>query len=285
MDFNHKKNLFILVVFSMLISTVSCSSNQPSSPSSKSTPITPPEGWQLVWSDEFEGDSINPENWGFDLGAGGWGNGEAENYTSRVENARVEEGMLVIEARQEKYEDSYFTSARLKTQGLQEFQFGRIEARIKVPAGKGLWPAFWMLGNDFSRTAGIGALWPFCGEIDIMEYIGREPDLIMGTLHGPGYAGAVGIGKWNRQEYNIADEFHTYAIEWEAGQINWFYDGVEYFSVVKSDIGDREWVFDKPFFIILNLAVGGQLPGPVGLDVKFPVQMYVDYVRVFKKNP
>lgn len=279
MDFIYKKYLFILVVIFLLLSNVSCSSNQPSAQ------ITPPEGWHLVWNDEFEGDSIDLKNWGFDLGAGGWGNGEAEYYTSRSENARLEEGMLVIEARQEKYEDSYFTSARLKTQGLQEFQFGRIEARIKVPAGKGLWPAFWMLGNDFSRTTGIGIPWPFCGEIDIMEYIGREPDLIMGTVHGPGYAGAVGLGKWNRQTYNIADEFHTYAIEWEAGQIKWFYDDVEYFSVVKSDIGDREWVFDKPFFIILNLAVGGQLPGPVGLDVKFPVQMYVDYVRVFQKNP
>ena len=279
-----KKILLILTATILLTSIVSCNFNT-FSQTNKSTPVTPPEGWHLVWSDEFEGDSINPENWGYDLGAGGWGNGEAEYYTSRSENSRIEDGMLVIEARQEKYEDSYYTSARLKTQDLQEFQYGKIEARIKVPAGKGLWPAFWMLGNDFSRTVGIGVPWPNCGEIDIMEYIGREPDLIMGTVHGPGYAGAVGIGKWNRQDYNIADEFHTYAIEWEEGKISWFYDDVEYFSVVKADVGAREWVFDKPFFIILNMAVGGQLPGPIGLDVKFPVQMYVDYVRVFQKNP
>ena len=279
-----KKILLILTATILLTSIVSCNFNT-FSQTNKSTPVTPPEGWHLVWSDEFEGESINPENWGYDLGAGGWGNGEAEYYTSRSENSRIEDGMLVIEARQEKYEDSYYTSARLKTQDLQEFQYGKIEARIKVPAGKGLWPAFWMLGNDFSRTVGIGVPWPNCGEIDIMEYIGREPDLIMGTVHGPGYAGAVGIGKWNRQDYNIADEFHTYAIEWEEGKISWFYDDVEYFSVVKADVGAREWVFDKPFFIILNMAVGGQLPGPIGLDVKFPVQMYVDYVRVFQKNP
>ena len=279
-----KKILLILTATILLTSIVSCNFNT-FTQTNKSTLVTPPEGWHLVWSDEFEGESINPENWGYDLGAGGWGNGEAEYYTSRSENSRIEDGMLVIEARQEKYEDSYYTSARLKTQDLQEFQYGKIEARIKVPAGKGLWPAFWMLGNDFSRTVGIGVPWPNCGEIDIMEYIGREPDLIMGTVHGPGYAGAVGIGKWNRQDYNIADEFHTYAIEWEEGKISWFYDDVEYFSVVKADVGAREWVFDKPFFIILNMAVGGQLPGPIGLDVKFPVQMYVDYVRVFQKNP
>jgi beta-glucanase (GH16 family) len=284
MNLNIKKILLILTATILLTSIVSCNFNT-FSQTNKSTPVTPPEGWHLVWSDEFEGESINPENWGYDLGAGGWGNGEAEYYTSRSENSRIEDGMLVIEARQEKYEDSYYTSARLKTQDLQEFQYGKIEARIKVPAGKGLWPAFWMLGNDFSRTVGIGVPWPNCGEIDIMEYIGREPDLIMGTVHGPGYAGAVGIGKWNRQDYNIADEFHTYAIEWEEGKISWFYDDVEYFSVVKADVGAREWVFDKPFFIILNMAVGGQLPGPIGLDVKFPVQMYVDYVRVFQKNP
>ena len=174
------------------------------------TPIPTLPGWNLVWHDEFDGESIDPQNWTYDLGAGGWGNGEAEYYTSRPENARLENGMLVIEARQEMYEDSYYTSARLKTQGLQAFQYGRMEARLKVPSGKGLWPAFWMLGSNFN-----GSNWPDCGEIDIMEYIGKEPDLIFGTLHGPGYSGAMGFSQWNRQTYNIADDFHTYAIEWQ----------------------------------------------------------------------
>jgi beta-glucanase (GH16 family) len=134
-----------------------------------------------------------------------------------------------------------------------------------------------MLGSNFN-----GSNWPDCGEIDIMEYIGKEPDLIFGTLHGPGYSGATGISQWNRQKYNIADDFHTYAIEWSANQIQWFYDGQLYHTVSPIDIGDRKWVFDQPFFIILNLAVGGQLPGPVGIDTVFPAQLYVDYVRVYQ---
>jgi len=242
------------------------------------TPIVAPEGWNLYWHDEFDGDSIDPNNWTFDIGGWGWGNGEGQYYTSRPENARLENGMLVIEARQEKYEGSYYTSARLKTQGLQNFQYGRLEARLKVPSGKGLWPAFWMLGSDFN-----GNNWPDCGEIDIMEYIGKEPDLIFGTLHGPGYSGPLGLSKWNRQKYNIADDFHIYAIEWEADQIRWYYDGAEYYTVNRADVGERKWVFDHPFFIILNLAVGGQLPGMVGLDTVFPTRLYVDYVRVYQQ--
>jgi beta-glucanase (GH16 family) len=233
-----------------------------------------------LWNDEFDGSSINLSNWSFDLGAGGWGNGEAEFYTSRPENVRVENSTLVIEARQEKYEGSYYTSARLKTQNLQSFQYGRIETRLRVPAGAGLWPAFWMLGAGYN-----GSNWPDCGEIDIMEYIGKEPNLNMGTLHGPGYSGALGLTKWNRQKYNIADDYHTYAIEWQADQISWFYDGMKYFTVTRADVGDRTWVGNQPFFIILNLAVGGQLPGPIGLDTVFPAQLLVDYVRVFEKTP
>jgi beta-glucanase (GH16 family) len=242
-----------------------------------STNVPELPGWELLWHDEFDDDAINRENWTFDLGGGGWGNGEAEYYTDRPENAHIEDGMLVIEARQEKYEDSYYTSARLKTQGLQSFQYGRIEARIKVPSGDGLWPAFWMLGSSFDGTN-----WPDCGEIDIMEYVGREPDLIIGTLHGPGYSGAVGMSQWNRQEYAIADDFHTYAIEWKADQIDWYYDGEKYHTVTPDDLSGREWVFDQPFFIILNLAVGGTLGGPIGLDTVFPAQYYVDYVRVYE---
>jgi beta-glucanase (GH16 family) len=241
------------------------------------TPIAVPPGWELVWHDEFDGTVIDSANWTYDIGAGGWGNGEAQYYTSRPENARIEDGLLVIEGRQEQYEGSYYTSARLKTQGLQSFQYGRIEARLKVPSGDGVWPAFWMLGSTFDGTN-----WPDCGEIDIMEYIGREPDLIMGTLHGPGYSGALGLSQWNRQDYPIADDFHTYAIEWQPGQIDWYYDGSKYHTVTPADLSGREWVFDHPFFIILNLALGGQLPGPIGLDTVFPLQYHVDYVRVYE---
>jgi len=237
-----------------------------------------------VWHDEFDGDAINLGNWTYDIGGWGWGNGEAQYYTDRPENARVENGLLVIEARFERFQDSYYTSARLKSQGLQEFQYGRIEARIKVPSGAGVWPAFWMLGSTFDRNPDnpIESNWPDAGEVDIMEYIGKEPDLIMGTVHGPGYSGALGLGRWNRQDFDIADDFHTYAIEWDADGIRWFFDGEMYGEKDPSIVGDR-WVFDQPFFFILNLALGGSFPGPIGLDVEFPVHMYVDYVRVYQR--
>ncbi len=243
-----------------------------------------PDGWEVAWNDEFDGDTIDSDNWTYDIGGWGWGNGEGQFYTDRPENARVEGGLLIIEARQEQYEDSYYTSARLKTQGLQEYQYGRFEARLKVPEGAGLWPAFWMLGAEFSEDAEDEAnRWPNVGEIDVMEYIGKEPDLVLGTAHGPGYSGAGGLTKWNRQDYPIADDFHTYAVEWEADEIRWYYDGEHYHTVDRELVGDREWVFDDhPFFMIVNLAVGGQLPGPVGLDVEFPKQLLVDYVRVFQ---
>ncbi|MBG0771731.1 MAG: family 16 glycosylhydrolase, partial [Anaerolineaceae bacterium] len=201
-----------------------------------STPIVPPEeiaiieyeGYELVWHDEFDGTEINRSNWTFDQGGYGFGNGEAQYYTDRPENARLENGLLVIEARFEKYETSYYTSAKLWSKGLQEFQYGRIEARTKVPSGAGLWPAFWMLGADFDPHVDENYVytnnWPFCGEIDIMEYIGREPKLILGTAHGPGYSGALGLGRWNPQDFYIADEFHTYAIEWNYDGITWFFD-------------------------------------------------------------
>ena len=246
-------------------------------------PIEETEGWELVWHDEFDGDTVDLTNWTYDIGGWGWGNGEAQFYTSRPRNARVENGLLIIEAHQERFEDSYYTSARLKTQGLREFKYGRIEARLKVPAGAGLWPAFWMLGAHFDRhSTDEQNRWPFVGEIDIMEYIGREPDLILGTIHGPGYAGALGLSKWNRRDYPIADDYHTYAIEWDYDGISWFYDGDLYFTLTRDAPGHRDWVFDHEFFLILNLALGGQFPGPIGLDVEFPVALYVDHVRVYQ---
>lgn len=248
-------------------------------------PIRDDPGWELVWHDEFDGDEIDLTSWTYDIGGWGWGNGEAQYYTSRPRNARLANGLLVIEAHQEKHENSYYTSARMLTQGLREFQYGRFEARIKVPAGAGLWPAFWMLGSDFIHQAEDEAnRWPFVGEIDIMEYVGREPDLILGTVHGPGYAGSLGLSKWFRQHYEIADEFHTYAIEWDYDGIRWFYDDQMYYDLPRTGVGTRDWVFDGEFFLILNLAVGGLFPGPIALDLEFPVQMYVDYVRVYQQT-
>jgi len=247
-------------------------------PGPTAIPVT--AGWHLAWHDEFDGQAIDTSSWTYDIGAGGWGNAELEHYTSRPENARIENGMLMIEARKEDYKGAAYTSARLKTQGLKTFQYGRIEARLKLPAGQGMWPAFWMLGDDI-----ILKNWPGCGEIDIMEYIGREPNTILGTIHGPGYSGSVGLTKWNTQAYPIADAFHTYAVEWDAKHITWFYDDQPYSTYTPADVGSHKWIFDHPFFIVLNLAVGGGFPGPVGPQTTFPARYYVDYVRVFQKNP
>lgn len=247
-------------------------------------PPEAPEGMELVWSDEFDGDQIDPANWTYDIGGWGWGNGESQYYTDRPENARIEDGMLVIELRQEKYEGSYYTSARLLTRGLQEFRYGRIEARLKVPKGKGTWPAFWMLGSGFEQEAEDEAFrWPFVGEIDIMEYVGREPDLVIGTIHGPGYAGAGGKSNWNRQDFDIGDDWHTFAVDWDETGIRWFFDGEQYAEVGPENILRGEWVFDKPFFIILNLALGGTLGGNIALDLEFPIRYYADYVRVYQR--
>ena len=237
---------------------------------------------ELVWADEFDGDTIDPSNWTFDIGGGGWGNGEAQYYTDRSENARVEDGRLVIELRQERFEDSYYTSARLTTLGLREFQYGRIEARVRVPSGAGTWPAFWALGADFDPgSSDPSRQWPNVGEIDIMEYVGREPDLTFGTIHGPGYSGAGGLSKWNRQDHDIADEFHTFAVDWDADGITWLYDGEPFHEIGPDDLNGREWVFDHPFFLIVNLALGGTFGGNIALDLEFPIRYEIDYVRVY----
>ena len=262
-------------------------------PATTSTTIAPPEpepidesdGWELVWNDEFDGDAIDETNWTYDLGGWGWGNGEAQFYTTRPENARVENGLLVISLLQEKYEESYYTSARLKTQGLREFQYGRIEARMKVPPGAGTWPAFWMLGASFGRDEDDpnASNWPDAGEIDVMEHVGRKPQVTYGTIHGPGYAGAGSLGGWNTRDYDIADEFHTYAIEWDETGIEWFYDGEPFYEIGPDDLGGREWVYDQPFFLIVNLALGGTFGGNIALDNEYPLHLYVDHVRVYQR--
>lgn len=239
-------------------------------------------GWTLVWSDEFsqpDGSSPDPSKWVFDTGAGIWGNSELENYTSRTNNARIVGGNLVIEARQESYQGSSYTSARIKTQTKIWWRYGRIEARIKIPRGQGIWPAFWVMGTNITSVG-----WPTCGEVDIMENIGKEPTLVHGSAHGPGYSGASGItgpcGLFGGGAY--ADDFHIYALEWTTNKLAWFVDGLQYFSVTPSSLpSSSAWVFTNAQFILLNVAVGGVWPGnPDGTTV-FPQQMLVDYVRVY----
>jgi beta-glucanase (GH16 family) len=251
----------------------------------------PPPGWTLVWSDEFSGpDGSSPvsKKWTFDLGGKGWGNQELESYTNRKENARIEKGNLVITAQKETYPGADgvtrdYTSARLKTQGLFSQTYGRIEARMKIPEGQGMWPAFWMLGEDIP-TAG----WPKCGEIDIMENIGKEPATIHGSLHGPSTTAntsdLTAIFGLPTHE-NFANDFHLYAVEWEPDTVRFYVDSNLYATFHSSDwpVGGK-WVFDHPFFIILNLAVGGDWPGSPDASTKFPQSMLVDYVRVYTRR-
>lgn len=245
----------------------------------------------LVWADEFDVDGApNPENWNFEIGDGtdqgipGWGNNELQYYTDRPENVKVENGMLVITARQENFEGSNYTSARLTTQNLFEKKYGRFEARIKVPYGKGYWPAFWMLGEDSD-----GEVWPQIGEIDIMEYLGDEPTAMFGTIHGPGYSGGESISKEYILQNNRFDtDFHVFGIEWSPNRINFYVDDKLYQSLTPEDVdeetdGEGEWVFnDREFYIILNIAVGGNLPGAPNANTVFPQSMFVDYVRVYE---
>ncbi len=237
--------------------------------------------WKLVWSDEFngpDGSPVDPTKWEYDLGGWGWGNEEAECYTDRTANVYQENGFLVIQALREDYENREYTSGRIKTKGRFEPLYGRIEARIKLPSGQGIWPAFWMLGNDIETNN-----WPNCGEIDIMENLGREPDIIHGTIHGPGYSGAKGpTNLFQTKNKKISDDFHIYAIEWEPNRIRWYFDDKCYFTMEPGDIMDK-WVFEHPFFILLNVAVGGSWPGYPDATTVFPQKMLVDYVRVYQK--
>lgn len=238
-------------------------------------------GWKLVWSDEFAGTNgtpPDPAKWAYDTGGGGWGNNELQYYTDRTVNSRVENGSLVIEARAENYGGRSYTSARLLTRNKSSWTYGRMEARIRIPRGRGIWPAFWMLGNDIG-TAG----WPACGEIDIMENIGSVPATLHGTVHGPGYSGGNGVsGSVNLPNGALADDFHLYAVEWEENRIRWFLDGVPYFTVTPASLPNgAAWVFNKPQFPILNVAVGGNWPGSPDASTVFPQRMTVDYVRVY----
>ncbi|MFT3927769.1 MAG: glycoside hydrolase family 16 protein [Myxococcales bacterium] len=244
-------------------------------------------GWKLVWNDEFDGPAGTvpdktrwvPENKG-----DGFGNNQLEFDTNRAENAALDgKGQLIITARKEEYMGRHYTSARLKTQGKFEHSYGRYEARMQIPFGQGMWPAFWMLGTNIGSAG-----WPDCGEIDIMENIGREPTLVHGTLHGPGYSGGNGIGASSSlpKDAHFSDAFHVYAIEWEKEVVRWYVDGELYQTRTPKDLpGQSKWVYDHSFFILLNLAVGGQWPGNPDNTTTFPQQLKVDYLRVYDRMP
>ncbi len=233
----------------------------------------------FMWQDEFDGPAgqlPDAARWDYDIGTD-WGNAQLEYDTDRPTNVSLDgNGHLAITAREEFYMGQPYTSARIVTRDLYEFAYGRVEARIKLPVGQGIWPAFWLLGADFET---IG--WPQCGEIDIMEYLGHQPTTVYGSLHGPGYSGGASYTQsYVLETGGFNDDFHVFAVEWEADVIRWYVDDILYSTLTTQDISPNEWVFDHPFYIILNVAVGGNWPGPPDAATEFPQTMLVDYVRI-----
>ncbi len=245
------------------------------------TPLTY-DGMNLIWGDEFEGTSLNNSKWSYELGDGcpnlcGWGNNELEFY--KRENGIVKEGVVILEVKKEKFQNSDYTSARIKTQNKFSFKYGRIDIRAVLPRGQGMWPAFWMLGNNISSVG-----WPACGEVDIMEMVGgkgRE-----NTVHGNARWDQSGLtdksGSYVLESGTFADEYHVYSLVWNEESISWYVDDVRYHTVSILDPDMSE--FHQEYFIILNLAIGGDWPGNPDATTVFPQRMAVDYIRVFQKS-
>lgn len=232
---------------------------------------------QLQWAEEFEGTTLREDYWNLELGDGcpelcGWGNNEAQVYTRT--NHRLEDGRLIITARKE---DSLYTSARITTKGKMEFQYGRLEARAKLPAGTGVWPAIWLLGSNIGEVG-----WPLCGEIDALEYVGKEPGKVFTSLHTQDSHGNT-INTRKTQVEGIEEGFHVYAVEWEPDQIEFFVDGRPVYRFAPKERTEEIWPFDQPFYLIVNLAIGGNFGGPEIDETIFPQEFIIDYIRIFKR--
>jgi beta-glucanase (GH16 family) len=237
-----------------------------------------PTGYKLVWSDEFNGTTIDPSNWGYDIGGSGWGNNELQYYTDRSDNAYLNQGNLVIEAKRENFGGKNYTSARLLTKNKRDFLFGRIEIRAKLPKGQGIWPALWSLGKNIDQVG-----WPACGEIDIMEVVGHEPNKSYGTVH---YAPSIGAYNYISNNYTLtsgdfSDDFHIFSVEWENNQIKFYVDN-NLFATLNNSTITGNYPFNNPFFLIFNVAVGGNWPGSPDANTIFPQKMLIDYVRVYQ---
>lgn len=237
--------------------------------------ITPEDyaGWTKIWHDEFDGTQINPDNWCHELGNHGWGNNELQNYTSSAENSFVSDGKLIIEA---KKVGSGYTSARMITADKFDFTYGRVDIRARLPKGQGVWPALWMLGANFWD---IG--WPQCGEIDIMEIVGHEPDKLHGTVHWEQNGHSSYGGSTTLSEGDFSDEFHVFSVIWDNQKIKWLLDDNQYWVVDITPTTLSE--FHHDFFFIFNVAVGGNWPGSPDATTVFPQQMIVDYIRIFQQ--
>lgn len=242
------------------------------------TPSTYP-GYHLAWSDEFNGNALNTQDWNYEQGGGGWGNNELENYTNRAQNAFVSAGHLIIEARSENYGGNSYTSARLTTQGKQQFTYGRIDIRAKLPISKGLWPALWMLGSNISSVP-----WPGCGETDIMELVGQAPSQVTGSMHWQQAGGSEGnyTGNYVLSSGDFSQQFHVFSVIWKQDSLRFLVDDHVYVNGSKANVTSGNYPFNSPFFFIVNVAVGGAWPGPPDNTTVFPQRMFVDYVRVFQ---
>jgi beta-glucanase (GH16 family) len=252
-----KKNIYAIIVLLFAVEAKSYS-----------------QTWNLIWSDEFTNATIDSTKWVFETGGGGWGNHELENYTNRSDNATISNGNLLIIGKKESYQGSSYTSSRMNTKGKQSFLYGKIEARIKMPIGQGTWPAFWMLGENIGD---VGVGWPKCGEIDIMEHIDSD-SLNHGTIHWYNN-GAVSYG--GPIAADLVNQYHIYDVEWDSTVINWYIDGTKYWSANIANSVNNTDAFHKPFFILLNFAIGGDWPGNPDVSTIFPDTMYVDYIRVY----
>jgi len=239
------------------------------------------QNWQLVWADEFDSTSLDLNSWTRETGGHGWGNNEWQYYTNREDNSYIQDGVLIIKAMEEDFGSNSYTSARIKTQNKEFWQYGKIEARIKLPFGQGIWPAFWMLGQNFSSVG-----WPACGEIDIMEMIGGDgrEKTVYGTTHwdNNGQHAQYG-GSYTLSSGTFSDDFHIFKIEWNETSIKWFVDNQQYHIISITPSGLSE--FHQTFFIILNLAVGGNWPGYPDPTTTFPQYLEVDYIRVYQDIP
>ena len=256
--------------------------DQPTSQGPPPPPPPPAAPYQLVWSDEFDYTGLpDSAKWNYDVGGNGWGNNELEYYTSkRLDNARVENGNLVIEARKEAWQGMNYTSARLLTKGKMSWQYGKIDVRAKLPRGRGTWPAIWMLGDTNPLK------WPDDGEVDIMEHVGFDQGVIHGSVHCKKYNWVIGNGKTaTTRVMDCSDNFHLYSLEWDKNTIKISVDSTSYMSFSNEHSGYDAWPFDNKLFLILNIAVGGNWGGQQGVDDSiWPQQMLVDYVRVYQRK-
>ncbi|GAB2796874.1 beta-glucanase (GH16 family) [Hymenobacter luteus] len=281
----HQFGAALLLSLSLLSCTETKTKNVPApTPPKPTTPVVNEEArdyaqyTELIWKDEFDGGTIDQTKWTHELGASGWGNNELQNYTNSTDNSYLRNGMLVIQAQKQTTGSNAYTSARLITKGKQSFQYGRIDVRAKIPKGKGVWPAIWMLGADIDQNN-----WPKCGEIDIMELRGSRPTELISTMH---YANSMGVHEYKGTTQNLSEDlsadFHTYSVVRSKNLTRFYLDGsaTPYYTFSATDASP--FPFNNPFFVILNVAVGGNFDGNPDGSTTFPQQMQVDYVRYYQ---